>query len=74
VLIDAAFEKFVRSKIGDKGYENIRKKNKNMMMQDFDQQVKMNFAGEDRMRCIELKGVEDNAAEGIVDGTILLSG
>jgi len=73
VFINEAFESFVRAKIGDHKYEAIGGGRRKRMMRDFDE-VKRSFAGEDETRFVELVGVDDSAAGGIVDGVIPLSG
>lgn len=68
------FEKFVKMKVGEKQFEDIKSKHRKRMMLDFDVQVKRNFAGEDKKTSVELRDVEDNPAEGIVDENVTLSG
>lgn len=44
------------------------------MMLDFDVQVKRSFGGQDeKKRSVELRGVGDNAEEGIIDENVTLS-
>lgn len=68
------FEKFVKTKVGETQFKGIRSKHRKRMMLDFDVQVKRNFAGEDKKTSVELRDVEDNPAEGIVDENVTLSG
>ena len=68
------FEKFVKTKVGEKQFEDIKSKHRKRMMLDFDVQVKRNFAGEDKKTSVELRDVEDDPAEGIVDENVTLSG
>ena len=68
------FEKYVKMKVGETQFKGIRSKHRKRMMLDFDVQVKRNFAGEDKMTSVELRDVEDNSAEGIVDENVTLSG
>lgn len=73
-FVDRGFEKFVRTKIGDTKYYEIRAKYRNKMLLDFDVQVKRNFVGDDKKASVELRTVEDNPTEGIIDEQIQLSG
>ena len=44
------------------------------MMKEFDEQVKRLFTGESKKITVQLRGIKDDPNEGIIDGTILLSG
>jgi hypothetical protein len=72
--IDMGFEKFVKFKVGEAEYGKISEKHRKRMMLDFDVQVKRSFgAQEQKNRTVELRGVENNDREGIIDENILLS-
>lgn len=68
------FEKFVKTKVGEDEYNKIREKYRKRMMLDFDVQVKRSFGGQDeKKRSVELRDVENNRKEGIIDESITLS-
>jgi hypothetical protein len=68
------FEKFVKTKVGENQYNEIRGKYKKRMMLDFDVQVKRNFSGRDeKKRAVELRDVKSNPKEGVIDENITLS-
>ncbi|ORY19539.1 hypothetical protein BCR34DRAFT_609684 [Clohesyomyces aquaticus] len=72
IFVDTAFEKFIKVKVGDKQYDNIRERWKTKMLRDFDEKVKRNFSSDTKMSSIELRDVQDDAQQGIEDETILL--
>ncbi|OCL06987.1 actin-like ATPase domain-containing protein [Glonium stellatum] len=73
-FIDMSFEKFVKTKVGKEQFEGIRLKHRKRMLQEFDVQVKRSFAGDDKITSVELRGIEDNPAEGIIDESITIPG
>ncbi|KAE8449886.1 hypothetical protein EG329_007363 [Mollisiaceae sp. DMI_Dod_QoI] len=72
--IDMGFEKFVKLKVGEAEYNRMNENHRKRMMIDFDVQVKRGFSGKDQKnRSVELRGVRNNAEEGIINGAIILS-
>jgi len=43
-------------------------------MKEFDVQVKRFYTGESKKMSVQLRGIKDDANEGIIDSSILLSG
>lgn len=72
VFVDMAFEKYLKSIVGESTYNGIREKHRKRMLSDFDVQVKRNFSGEDKESSVELRGVGDHSEFGIFDDTIPL--
>jgi len=68
------FEDFVKLKVGKAEYAKINEKHRKRMMLDFDVQVKRSFSGQDeKKRSVELRDVEDNVKEEIIDESVMLS-
>lgn len=59
-------------KVGDNQYKRIRERWKMKMLADFDNKVKRAFSKDSKMTTIELRGVDDDKAQGIEDETIEL--
>ncbi|KAI0517987.1 hypothetical protein F5B22DRAFT_654313 [Xylaria bambusicola] len=73
VFLDLAFERYITTIVGEEAYSYIKQVNKNKMLREFEFGVKRAFDGaEDKDYSVDLKGVEDNIEEGIVDDTIPL--
>ena len=64
----------MKTKVGEKQFEKIEPRYRKRMMLDFEVQVKRDFAGDDEKTYIELRGVDDNPNEGIVEENVILSG
>ncbi|KAF9874990.1 hypothetical protein CkaCkLH20_07684 [Colletotrichum karsti] len=76
VFLDTAFENCIKTLVGERQYEGIRSIDKKKMLRTFDFGVKRSFsAGPNQSRkeySVDLRGVEDNEEEGILDETISL--
>lgn len=73
VFVDAAFEKYIKTLVGQDDYDSIKEKPKKRMMREFEMSVKRCFTGDNnKIFSVDLLGVDDNAKEGIVDDTISL--
>ncbi|KAF2815177.1 uncharacterized protein BDZ99DRAFT_408930 [Mytilinidion resinicola] len=70
VFVDAAFEKYVKTVVGEGDYNTIREKAKKRMMKEFEVSVKRCYTGDNKEFSVDLPGVEDNPDEGIEDDTI----
>jgi hypothetical protein len=74
VYIDIEFEDFVKLKVGKAEYGKINERHRKRMMHNFDVQVKRSFSGQDdKKRSVELRDVEENVKEGIIDESVTLS-
>ncbi|KAJ8131335.1 hypothetical protein O1611_g2287 [Lasiodiplodia mahajangana] len=73
VFLDMAFERYIIGLVGQEAYAGIKQANKNKMLRDFEFGVKRAFDGsDDKDYSVDLKGIDDNEEEGIVDDTIPL--
>lgn len=72
VYLDQAFERYIRTLVGDEQWARIRDKYKKKMMNKFEMGIKRAFAGDNQKYSVDLEGVEDNPSEGIDDDTITL--
>jgi hypothetical protein len=72
VFVDAAFEKYVKTVVGEQDYNAIKPKAKKKMMKEFEVSVKRCYTGDDKEFSVDLPGVEDHPEEGIEDDTIRL--
>lgn len=72
VFVDAAFERYVKTVVGEKEYEAIRPRARKRMMKEFENSVKRCYTGDDKEFSVDLPGVQDNPEEGIDDDTIKL--
>ncbi|KAH8690418.1 hypothetical protein GQ44DRAFT_833025 [Phaeosphaeriaceae sp. PMI808] len=71
VYLDQAFEKYIRTIVGEE-WGGIKDKAKKKMMDEFENSIKRCYTGEDNTYSVDLQGVEDNPKEGIDDETIQL--
>ncbi|KAF2264554.1 hypothetical protein CC78DRAFT_463345, partial [Lojkania enalia] len=71
VYLDQAFERYIKTIVGDQ-WNMIKEKAKKKMMDEFELSIKRCYTGEDQIYSVDLYGVEDNPKEGIDDETILL--
>lgn len=72
MFVDAAFEKYVKTVVGEKDYDAIKEKAKKRMMKEFEVSVKRCYTGDDKEFSVDLTGVDDNPKMGIEDDTIRL--
>ncbi|KAL9085632.1 MAG: hypothetical protein Q9165_007533 [Trypethelium subeluteriae] len=72
VFVDIAFEKHVRTIVGESAYARLKQKAKATMFGEFEHQVKRQYSGEDKDFSVQLYGVDDNVDVGIVDDTVIL--
>lgn len=80
VFLDLAFEKCIIAIVGEDQYYNtagerrgIKETGRKKMMEQFEFGIKRNFTGmPDQKFSVDLKGVDDNVNEGILDDTILI--
>jgi hypothetical protein len=66
-----AFERYIITLVGEQQYERTKDAHKRKMLKEFEYGIKRSFTGDaSRDYSVELKGVEDNEEEGILDDTI----
>ena len=70
--VDAAFERFIKTIVGEEAYERIPEKERRRMANNFELEVKRTYNGDNTPYSVELLGVEDNEEMGIEDDTIQL--
>jgi ABC-type transporter MlaC component len=67
-----AFEKHIKTVVGEQQYARLKDKAKKKMIKEFENTVKRSYTGEDKEYSVDLAGVDDNAAFGINDDSITL--
>ncbi|KAI1464857.1 uncharacterized protein F4812DRAFT_462181 [Daldinia caldariorum] len=73
VFLDLAFVKYIAALIGEKQYAKIKEVSKKKMLKEFEFGIKRSFMGDDNKDySVDLRGVEDNEEEGIVDDNVPL--
>lgn len=72
MYLDQAFERYIRTIVGEEQWGEIKDKAKKKMMSEFELSIKRCYAGDDQQYSVDLQGVEDNPQEGIDDETITL--
>lgn len=73
VFLDLAFQKYIEILIGANQYSNIRESYRKTMMRGFEYGIKRAFTGkDDQTYSIDLRGVKDDHANGIIDETIVI--
>ncbi|KAJ4292499.1 hypothetical protein N0V90_009161 [Kalmusia sp. IMI 367209] len=72
VYLDQAFERYIKTIVGEDQYNSIKERDKKKMIQEFELAVKRTYSGDDKPYSVDLRGVEDNPNEGIDDDTITL--
>ncbi|KAJ3526973.1 hypothetical protein NM208_g1479 [Fusarium decemcellulare] len=73
VFLDIAFEKYIKTLVGEEQYRDLREIDKKKMMRIFENGVKRSFTVDStKDYSVDLRGVKDNEEEGIVDETITL--
>jgi len=72
VYLDAGFERHVSFLVGYEAYANLDPRRKNQMLEQFEFGIKRCFDDEetDTPFMVDLRGVEDDEENGIVDETI----
>ena len=74
VFLDANFQKYIETIVGEDQYYSIKETNRKKMMRDFEYGVKRTFSEKnDQTYSVDLKGVRDDYRMDIVDDTITLS-
>lgn len=73
VFLDLAFQRYIMTLVGEDKYSAMKETSKKRMMRDFEAGVKRAYAGDPKKEyTVDLKGVEDDEANGICDDTISL--
>lgn len=72
VYLDQAFEKYIRTIVGESQWKGLKSKSKQKMMNEFEMSIKRCYTGDDKQFSVDLQDVEDNASVGIDDETITL--
>ncbi|KAF2870470.1 hypothetical protein BDV95DRAFT_607638 [Massariosphaeria phaeospora] len=72
VYLDQAFERYIKTIVGEDAYNSLRDRDKKKMLLEFELSVKRCYSGDDKPYSVDLRGVEDNPKEGIDDDTITL--
>lgn len=72
MFLDQAFEKHIRTVVGEHQYAGLKEKSKQKMMKEFETAVKRSYAGDSKDYSVDLPGVDDDLAEGIDDDTVTL--
>ncbi|KAJ4245283.1 hypothetical protein NW762_014153, partial [Fusarium torreyae] len=73
VCLDIAFEKYIKTLVGESQYNRLKDRDKKKMLLNFEYGVKRAFTVESTEDySVDLRGVEDNEAEKIIDETISL--
>ncbi|KAI0437600.1 hypothetical protein F4803DRAFT_538014 [Xylaria telfairii] len=73
VFLDMALERYIAGLVGQEVYSALKSENKDKMLRDFEFGVKRAFNGNSHQDySVDLKGIEDNEEEGIIDFTIPL--
>ncbi|KAL8774384.1 MAG: hypothetical protein Q9203_004239 [Teloschistes exilis] len=71
VFLDLAFERYISTIIGDRQYNKIKETNRKKMMREFEYGIKRMFSEKnDQTYSVDLRGVEDDPRNGIIDDTI----
>jgi hypothetical protein len=70
--VDLAFEKYIKTLVGEAEYNKTREKARMMMLRDFENSVKRCYTGDNKVYSVDLRGVDDNPDVGIQDDTIKL--
>ncbi|KAH7081489.1 hypothetical protein BKA63DRAFT_462626 [Paraphoma chrysanthemicola] len=70
VYLDQAFEKYIRTVVGEEQWMSVKDKAKKKMMGEFELSIKRCYAGDNQQYSVDLQGVDDNPQEGIDDETI----
>ncbi|KAF2643572.1 actin-like ATPase domain-containing protein [Massarina eburnea CBS 473.64] len=72
VYLDQAFERYIKTIVGEEEYKAIKERDKKKMLQEFELSVKRTYSGDDKPYSVDLRGVQDNLDDGIDDDTITL--
>ncbi|KAH7125733.1 hypothetical protein B0J11DRAFT_506551 [Dendryphion nanum] len=72
VYLDQAFERYIKTIVGENEWKQIKDKSKKKMMKEFEESIKRCYAGDNQEYSVDLQGVDDNPQEGIDDDTITL--
>lgn len=72
VFLDMAFEKHIKTVVGDEQYAKLKDRAKKKMIKEFEIGVKCSYTGEEKEYSVDLSGVEDNPEYHINDETITL--
>lgn len=73
MYLDLAFERHIRTLVGEEQYSAIPEKRRKRMLQEFEISVKRCFDGQGQKDySVDLHGVKDDPGNGIDDETILL--
>lgn len=73
VFLDLGFQKYIEILIGTNQYSNIKESYRKTMMKEFEYGIKRAFTGkDDQTYSIDLRGVQDDPANGVIDETIII--
>lgn len=72
VFLDQAFEKYIRTIVGEPQWQNLKAKSKIRMLKDWESAIKRCYSGDNTSYTVELPGVEDNASVHIEEEVITL--
>ena len=73
MFLDLGFRKYIEVLIGAKVYNNIKRSSRDVMMKQFEYDIKRTFTGSnDQTFSVNLQGVKDDPANNVVDGTITI--
>lgn len=73
VFLDEQFEKAIATLVGPDVYWNLARKKRRAMLSIFEISLKRHFGFDKNDTTIELRGIEDNEAEGIEEEQIRLT-
>jgi hypothetical protein len=72
-FLDMAFRRNIQLLIGKEQWDSLKDRDKKKMSREFEFGVKLSFTADStRQYSVDLRGVKDNPAEGILDDTITL--
>ncbi|KAJ4993517.1 Hsp70 family chaperone [Stagonosporopsis vannaccii] len=72
VYLDQAFEKYIKTIVGEDQWQDLRPKSKQKMMSEFETSVKRCYTGDEQEYSVDLPDVRDDRSVGIDDDTITL--
>jgi hypothetical protein len=72
VFLDQAFEKYIRTIVGEPQWQSLKAKSKLRMLKDWESAIKRCYSGDNTSYTVELTGVEDNASVHIEEDVITL--
>ena len=71
VFLDASFQQYIATIVGEAEYNNIKESNRKKMMREFEYGIKRSFSEKnDQVYSVDLRGVKDDPKNNIIDDTI----